>query len=473
LTTRTLLGFVLLFGFCARAATYKSPLLDHHAWRQADTASISRNFYRERLNLFYPQVDQRGSRQTGYVETGLELFAFVVAIASHAGGFRPEIGRLLSASIFLGTDFLVWRFVTRRYGEETGLLAAALYAFAFPLMLFMERAFMNEALLVFLSVGCLVAAQSYLADGSRALAIALVLLSGLIAAIKLPYLIIWAPIVGLFVEADGLRAARRGWLYVMMAFDLVAAFAWYSHAHALAAETGLTFGLTDKLFDRATVFSTSFPWTLATRLFKDVLGPLGCVGAAAGLWFAYRERRGCEIFGVCGFVAYLLLVAIGNSIHDYYQLAIMPVAPALVALGLHRLSAGAVDPKRRQAVLCGAVAFTVLTTFVRSASAHSWYEYSEEDAELCRRVGELTMPGERIVMMDTSDPSFLFCIDRKGWLLNGADSDRRHLEEARAEGARIAVMPRTPQDDRVRQYLEEHAADLAASRDLRVMRFAD
>jgi hypothetical protein len=37
-----------MFGFCARAATCKSPLLDHHAWRQADTASIARNFYRER-----------------------------------------------------------------------------------------------------------------------------------------------------------------------------------------------------------------------------------------------------------------------------------------------------------------------------------------------------------------------------------------------------------------------------------------
>ena len=85
-----IVGFVLLFGFCARAATYKSPLLDHHAWRQSDTASIARNFYRDRLNVLYPQIDQRGSQEFGYVETGLELFAFIVALLAKLVGFTPR-----------------------------------------------------------------------------------------------------------------------------------------------------------------------------------------------------------------------------------------------------------------------------------------------------------------------------------------------------------------------------------------------
>ena len=38
-SSRILLAFVVLLGFCARGATYKTPLLDHHAWRQADTAA--------------------------------------------------------------------------------------------------------------------------------------------------------------------------------------------------------------------------------------------------------------------------------------------------------------------------------------------------------------------------------------------------------------------------------------------------
>lgn len=79
-TYRTiLLCAVVGLGFAARAATFKSPLLDHHGWRQAATASIARNFYRERFNPLYPQVDQRGADDIGFVETGFELLAFCVA----------------------------------------------------------------------------------------------------------------------------------------------------------------------------------------------------------------------------------------------------------------------------------------------------------------------------------------------------------------------------------------------------------
>ncbi len=159
---RLILAFILLFGFCARAATFKSPLLDAHSWRQADTAAISRNFLRERFNILYPQIDWRGDRADGYVESGLEPLAFAVAALAKIGGFHPELGRLINTFVFLGSAWLVWTFVRRRYGGPTGLIATYLYAFGFPLLIFIERAFMNEALLICLSLVCLVATQRYL-----------------------------------------------------------------------------------------------------------------------------------------------------------------------------------------------------------------------------------------------------------------------------------------------------------------------
>src|SRR5262245_39519649 len=107
------LGFIVLFGFLARGATYKAPLLDHHGWRQSATAAIARNFARERFNILYPQIDSRGGRAEGYVETGLEVFAFVVAVVSRLAGFHHEIGRVLSALLFVASCLLVWRFVQR------------------------------------------------------------------------------------------------------------------------------------------------------------------------------------------------------------------------------------------------------------------------------------------------------------------------------------------------------------------------
>jgi hypothetical protein len=466
---RTILGFVLLFGFCARASTYKSPLLDHHGWRQADTASISRNFYRDRLNVLYPQIDQRGGQQFGYVETGLELFAFVVALVAEGIGFTPQIGRLLSALLFIASCSFTWGFVKRRYGEECGILAIFLYAFGFPLLVWAERSFMNEALLICLSLAALLLAQRYLAfRRGRDLAL-LVAATSLVGAIKLPYLIVWAPVVGLFIEADG-RRARRWPLALMMTVNLAVAGAWYWHAHQLAAITGLTFGMTDKLFDAGVVFAPSFVSVMASRIVKDILGPVGVVGAAAGVWFALREKRWCELLGVAGFLAYLLLVAQGNYIHDYYQLALIPIAPSLVSFGLIRLSgAFASDADNRRRVLAVALAIAAVSTFVRSASAHSWYEYSASDVELCRAANALSDPGERVVVLGTSDPKLLFCMDRRGWLLPDIQAEGE-LRAAWQSGAKLVIAPRTGPGDAVRQLLNQSGKIVLSTLDADVVR---
>jgi hypothetical protein len=462
-SSRILLAFVVLLGFCARGATYKTPLLDHHAWRQADTAAIARNFYRERFNIFYPQIDQRGGRADGYVETGLEALAFVVAALSRAGGsFHYETGRILSALCFIGSALLLWRFVQRRYGERIGLTAVFLYAFAFPLTLFIERAFMNEALLLMLSFACLVSAQSWLqpVPGGRSprQLLALLTASSLIAAIKVPYLIIWAPIAGLFIEQRGWRVFRSAELWLLAIVNLAVAGAWYTHAHQLAAQTGLTFGLSDKLFEASLVFSPAFPARIFERLVRDVLTPVGLVAAGGGLWVAARERRWCEPLGVAGFVAYLLIVARGNFHHDYYQLPIMPAATVLAALGAVRGAEliGGANAARRDRVLASVLALALIAGYVRAVSANSWYEYDRDELAACDALRRETSPQERVVMIGNNNPQLLVCIDRKGWLYGAHEVSVERARAAWDAGASIAIMPRAVAGDEVRRFLMEN-----------------
>ncbi len=457
LSTRIALGFIVLFGFCARAATYKTPILDHHAWRQADTASIARNFYRERFNILYPQIDERGAQPYGYVETGLELLAFLVAAISKVTGFHYQTGRLLSALFFVGSTLLVWSFVTRRYGERCGLVAAFLYAFAFPLSAFIERAFMNESLLIFLSFVCLRETQRYLDRSSWMSFMALVTASSLIAAVKLPYLIIWAPVMGLFIERDGRRTALRWELWSMMLVNLVVAGAWHLHAHQLAETTGLTFGMFDKLFDAGIVFSWLFPLRMLERLVKDVLEPVGLLGAAAGLWVAVRDRRWCEVLGIAGFGAYLLLVAKGNLQHDYYQLPLMPIGTVLAAVGLVHVSEvlGRGLSERRDRLLAAALGVAVAASFVRAASAHSWYEFSNDDLAACGSIQSMSDAADRVVIIGGGSPALLFCIDRKGWLLAAHEADEAHIRKTWQQGARFAVLLHSFDEPKVRRILAD------------------
>lgn len=457
---RLALAFILLFGFVARASTFRSPLLDHHAWRQADTAAIARNFHREHFNILYPQIDWRGPQPTGYVETGLELPAFIVAATARLGGFHVEAGRLLSALAFLASASLTWSFVRRRDGQPAAAVATFVYAFGFPLMLYMERAFMNEAVLVALSLAALWSTQRFLATGRPGAWLSACLATALVGAIKLPYLIVLAPMLGLFVERRRGAIWKSGDFALIAIVGIAASALWYWHAHRLALQTGFTFGLGTKVLDFDLAFSSGYAVRILRRLLRDVLGPVGLAALAGGLWVALRSGRRFEIFGVAGFVAYLVLVPAGNLAHDYYQLALIPIAAPIIGLGLGaaygHLSSRFAASERAVGLLGAILIAAALSTFVRLASFHSWFDYSPPDIEFCRRASSLGAPSDRVIVMaQDADPKFLFCMDRKGWVLGGEETSVHRVRTAWTEGARYAFLSDGLERPDVRALLDE------------------
>jgi hypothetical protein len=110
----------------------------------------------------------------------------------------------------------------------------------------------------------------------------------------------------------------------------------FSLTAALCAALGIAaFGAVGALFDAALVFSPAFVVQIGRQLFKDLFG-LTLIFFAVGLADAVRHRRLCELSAVAGFAAYLVIVARGNYIHDYYQLPIVVIAPVVAAIGIVR-----------------------------------------------------------------------------------------------------------------------------------------
>lgn len=468
------LFFIVTFGLAARAATLRIPIFDHHSWRQADTAAIARNFVRERFNPLYPQVDWRGSRPHGYVETGLELQAFLVAGVWRAGGIHVETGRALAAAMYVTTALLLYRFVRRRYDEPTALASVYAHAFAFPLGLFADRAYLNEPLLIMLSAAALVAAQSWLARPRVVWLAALVGTTAIIGMVKLPYLLVYAPIAALFVERSGWRGLLRPELAFAVIASAACAGMWYGHARTLFSETGLTFGLTDKTFDPSLVFSTQFPLRIARRLVRDIIGPIGLVMLVWGAVSAVGRRRWAEPAGLGAFGVYLIAVARGNYHHDYYQLAILPLGAVLVGLGVVATVEAAArrgwSAARRQTLAAGLLWVLAVTTAVRSLSAHSWYEVEAGRLELCRAIARQVEPRDRLLFVNYLSPDVMFCVDRPGWILDWP-ARASEIEQAKRDGASIALVP--PADAGRLDGLLAGAKILAASPELVAYRLND
>jgi hypothetical protein len=64
---------------------------------------IDLRLLRARFNVFYPHMDARGGREVGYVETGLELLDYLVALLWKVTGVHVGAGRLLSSLLFLAS----------------------------------------------------------------------------------------------------------------------------------------------------------------------------------------------------------------------------------------------------------------------------------------------------------------------------------------------------------------------------------
>src|SRR5215204_675600 len=129
---RWILFFTITLGFMARMATFQVPLFDHHSWRQADGATIARNFYRNGISPLHPAIDARGAAADGTVATGLELHAILFAAVSRVTGFSDVVGRVVSAACFPATALCLWVFCRNRYGEDYALIAAFVYSLGLP-----------------------------------------------------------------------------------------------------------------------------------------------------------------------------------------------------------------------------------------------------------------------------------------------------------------------------------------------------
>ena len=222
--------------------------------------------------------------------------------------------------------------------------------------------------------------------------------------------------------------------------------------------TGLTFGIGDKLFDRDLLLSWKYAAKISTRLVKDVLGPFGVVFLVAGVWSAWQRRKVAEIAGICAFISYLVVVTGGNFHHNYYQLPVVPIATVLISLGIldggRRLAARYRNATPMYAVCSIMVASMVLTTFARSVSFHSWYEIDPEIVYLCNETRMDLQPTERVVIVGSKSPALLFCLDRKGWLLDPEEARPSRLAEVKQQGARTIIVQHLTEE--IRLFLDQH-----------------
>ncbi len=429
---------ILVLALVLRLYKLDNPVADWHSFRQADTASVSRNFIDKGVNMLVPTYHDNSNIQSGKDNpNGYRMVEFPLYNLLHYSVYElfPSLGvdragRLTSVILSLISIYFVFLIGQKLSGFFVGWLAA-LFMAVLPFSIYYSRVILPEPLMITSILG----SYWYLIKMSESIGVKKrynLLISSLLFAIAIlvkPYAIFFA----LPNAAIVFRSWAKGELHTLdvIFFSIlgVAPFIWWRN-HILSYPTGIP--ASDWLINSTGIrFRPAwFRWLFSERIGKLILGVYGTTFLTLGLIAKPKNEGVAYWLWALGILLYFSVIAGGNVQHDYYQAIIIPFLCFLLAKG-----AALVLSLSRTIYSRFLTIIMTLVIFVSMISV-SWYDvkgyYQVNNwpiVEAGKEVDRLTPKDAKVIAPYNGDTAFLYQTHRSGWPL-GYD-----IEDKMAKGA--------------------------------------
>jgi 4-amino-4-deoxy-L-arabinose transferase-like glycosyltransferase len=412
---------IFLVALAFRLWGVTNPLLDFHSWRQTLTATIAKNFYSGDMNLLQPATNW--ARE--YYEFEFQLYPYLVALLYKLFGFQDQLGRLVSIAFSLGTVGLLYLLGKRYYDKTTGLIAAATFAIL-PMSVFYTRAFMPESAMLFFSAAMLYCFTRWLESDTWRDFFLATLCTTLTFLIKLPTLYMGGPLLFLACMKFGKTIFAQYKLYLFVLLILAPPFLWYSHMadlHAQAHQGESIWLGNDKLANQGILFDYKFYklifWTrLVEKMFAFTAFPFLVLGMLSKVERKEQYLFHVWFFSVC---AYFLIVAVGNRVHEYYQIPIIPVGAIFIGVFLAKFFKAHPNPGAwKRDIKVGLVLLMIVFIPIHSIyKLNKRLNFNRDYMTIGESIKEHTGEKDRILLQDVgaNRPHSFYYSDRKGWTL--------------------------------------------------------
>lgn len=454
---------VAIVAIALRLKGIHSPILDHPAWRQGDTASIARNFAVLQYNILYPQTNYNGP-PPNYVELELQIVPFLAATLYKLFGVHEIFGRLITLAFSVGTVVIVGLFGRWLFSSwVAGLIAAAFYA-VMPGSVYYGRTFTPDTTMVFFLTAALYAVTRFLIEdemlGQRGLARSTALL--MLAYLAKPVAV--AGIVPVFgVVFERLRAGRtmRPTAIIVVLLVPLIVLSMYDQRVAEHAEWHWASGITKlhvipalvAAFTSVSGFTTKLSqfWTVIGMLRVTMLGTVAFVLSIGAFVVLPRveARSKALLWGwLVGGLAYTYAVVTVERV-DYYMYLLLPLC-ALVIGGV--LAAGAAAASRSgrnglQWFALAVVALILAATYGGHAAVRPYYAFNRQAYRNARFL-DATLDKQALVVIGHYGPDVLYTLSRYGWEEDPALWTPFDEESAIKKGARYFI---SIEDNRLRR----------------------
>lgn len=451
-----LLGCILILALGLRLYKINTPLLDWHSWRQADTASVTREYLKQSLDPFRPKyhdlsnIPSGKDNPEGYRMVEFPLYNLISAsiLLQFPSLSLVVVSRLVSVAFSLATLVCIFYLTKWQLGVKVAYLAALFFAIN-PYTIYYNRVILPEPALLFFSTYSLVAFKQYL-QSKKFRFYLLSLLSLMVALLLKPFAAFLGFVyITLILQDWGIRTAiKRFELYLYPALAIVPFLGWREWISQFPEGIPAS----DWLFNGDGIrFRPAWVrWLGYERITKMILGFFGVIPVLTAILHQLKQKDFFLPSWWLGISVYFIVIATGNVKHDYYQIILTPLIAISLAYGvvvIDRFLA-----KKTSAPVSLVVVGALL--FGMHAFAHQqikgFYNVNHPEYQIAGEAADAILPADALVIAPQygGDTAYLFQINRRGWPI-GFDIDNKI-----AQGATHYVA--TAFDDEAKELAEKY-----------------
>lgn len=334
---------ILVGGFGVRLYGINNPIADWHSWRQVDTASVSKIFVEEGIDLLHPKYHDVSKIQTGYENpNGYRYVEFPIFNLAHATLSQTfpalsfdALGRMVSIISALLTTYFLFGIGTKLFNKWVGLSSAFFYAFL-PFNVYFTRVILPDPMAVMFGIGSVFFFTHYI-NSKKALLLILSAIFFAIAMLVKPHAIFFGlPLAYLYFSKNTLADAMKSKsLFIALDIALVPFLLWRIWMYQPELLRGIAHW--EWSFNGNGIrFRPSFwMWIFGERVGKLILGVWGIFP------FLYGALSGKKLTIVHAFLLgaflYVSIFASANVMHDYYQTFITPAISIALGVGVYEI----------------------------------------------------------------------------------------------------------------------------------------
>ncbi|GEM_PF-2904007 len=448
---------ILLFlGLVIQLININNPTFGNQAWRQADTATIARQYYLHGYNFFSPEVNWNGT-EPEYISSEFPILPFVWALIYKFTGETLVIARLFGILFTLISAFLVYRLAKHFFSTSAAFYSTLIFLFS-PITILLGKTIQPEPAMLCFSIGAIYSLVKWEDSDNYLYLLTAIFCTASAFLLKIPTVYLLLPIIWIFYTKFGKAFIKKPVVYAYIIISIIPAFLWYSYAKKLSIISGLSFSgfnmspISILYYDLLHILDPVSLFTLIFRIqeyFIPFLLPIFIIG----FFLKLNVKRAYVFhFWTIGIILYTILLLNLNLIIEYYQLPYLPVFSIIIGMTISKL-------RSDELFKTGILILTVI--FIFYSMLFSIVYSSLPDDIISNRVGQelnKILPAGAPIIIGTysGNPSLGYYANRSSFIRTFKEISINEINYLKTRGAKYFVTTESSEEN---QNLTDYLTD--------------